>query len=109
MSLYAQYIKERENKEIVETEEGFATYFYIDSGVYIQDIYVHPESRHANVASKFADLIAFKAKNNGYTKMYGSIVPSTKHSTDSLKVLLAYGFRLESAEHNAIIMVKDIL
>lgn len=108
MSLYGQYIKERENKDIVEDDYGYATYFFINDGVYIQDIYVHPDHRHSNIASKYADEIANLAKQKGYKKMYGSVVPSMSHSTSSLKVLLSYGFRLESSERNAIIMVKDI-
>lgn len=108
MSLYAKYINERENKEIIETEQGFATYFYIDSGVYIQDIYVSSDQRQSGVAASFADQIAKLAKSKGYSKMYGSVRIGTKGATDSLKVLLAYGFELDSAGTNGIVMVKDI-
>lgn len=108
MSLFGQYIKEREGKEIVEDDTGFATYFYINEGVYIQDIYVHPDHRHTGAASKLADQIAAIAKAKGNTKMYGSIMPTAKNSTASLKALLAYGFSLESAHNNAIVMVKGI-
>lgn len=108
MSLFAQYIKERENKEIVESEEGFATYFYLNDGVYIENIYVREDSRNKGTASKFADCIAQVAKSKGFSKMYGSVIPTTNNSTDSLKVLLSYGFRLDSAVNNAIIMVKDL-
>lgn len=108
MSLFGDYIKERENKEIVEDSTGFATYSYLPQGVYIQDIYVAPDYRHAGTAAKFADQIAVIAKEKGHTKMYGSVMPSAKGATSSLKVLLAYGFQLDSAGPNAIIMVKDI-
>lgn len=108
MSLFGDYIRERENKEIVENEHGFATYFYIPTGVYIQDIYIDKDHRHSGLASMFADSIAAKAKERGVSKMYGSVMPTANGSTESLKVLLAYGFRLESATNNAIIMVKEI-
>lgn len=107
-SLFGQYIAEREGKEIVEDANGFATFFYINDGVYIQDLYVNPDFRQSGAASKYADQIAEIAKAKGYKKMYGSVVPSLKSSTTSLKILFAYGFRLDSSERNAIIVVKDI-
>ena len=108
MSLYGSYLKERENKEIVESDQGFATYTYLNDGVYIEDIYVHPDHRQSHIASTFADQIANIAKEKGFKKMYGSVVPSTNHSTESVKVLFAYGFRLYSSEKNFILFVKEI-
>ena len=107
-SLYGQYIAERANQAIVEDEFGFATYMFTEKGVYIEDIYVLPDHRHEHRASKYADEIAKIAREKGCTKMYGSVVPSANHSTASLKVLLAYGFYLDSSTNNFILMVKDI-
>ncbi len=108
MSLYGQYIKERLGKEIVENENGFATYYYVDDGVYIEDIFVIKEARKSNVASKLADEIADIAKNKGVKKMYGTVVPTATGSEVSLKVLMAYGFKPHSAQTNLIVMVKEI-
>jgi ribosomal protein S18 acetylase RimI-like enzyme len=108
MSLFGQYIQEREDKCIIESDIGFATYSFSDAGVYIQDIYVHPEHRKSGEASRLANEIAVIAKEKGLTKMYGSVVPSANNSTDSLKVLLAYGFKLDSSSNNFIVMVKGI-
>lgn len=108
MSLYAQYILEREGKQIVEDAQGFATYFYLADGVYIENIYVNPEHRKSGCASRYADQIADIAKAKGFTKMYGSVKPSANGSTESLQVLFAYGFKLDSAAPNAIIAVKEI-
>lgn len=107
-SLYAQYIEERLGKKIIETTSGFATYFYIQDGAYIEDIYVHPDFRMSGEASKIADQIASIARDKGYQKMYGSIKPSAKGSTESLKVLLAYGFSLLESNTDSIFLVKGI-
>lgn len=107
-SLFGQYIRERQNKEIVEDERGFCTYFYLKDGVYIEDLYVKPDHRQAGVASSYADKVAELAKAKGFNKMYGSVALMANHSTSSLKVLLAYGFQLDSAHNNSIILVKDI-
>lgn len=108
MSLQAQYAKERENIETLESEIGFATYYFLEDGCYIKDIYVHPDHRKSGEASRLANEIAVMAKEKGSKKLYGTVCPSANGSTESLKVLLAYGFRLDSCISNLIAMVKEI-
>ncbi len=110
MSLYADYLKERTQDQIFETKTGFATYRYLNDGktVYIVDIYTVPESRKSGHASFLADLVADEARENGAIEMLGTVQPSAKGSSASLKVLLAYGFELQSASNDCIIMRKDI-
>lgn len=107
-SLFGLYIKERLNKNIIEDDNGFCTYIFLQDGVYLEDIYVHPDHRQSGKASELADRIAEIAKEKGLKKMYGSVVPNAKFSTESLKVLLAYGFRLKSSEQNVIYFEKDL-
>ena len=107
-SNHALYIKEREGKEIVESEKGFATYYYLNDGCYVQDIFVKNEFRKQNVAKEMLDEISNIAKSQGYNKLYGSVVPSTKGSTLSLKLSLEYGFQLDSSINNFIVLTKDI-
>lgn len=108
-SLYAQYIEEREGKHILESEYGFATYQFLDNGrCYIEDIYVVPDYRKSYAASNMANAITAIAKDKGCKTLIGSVVPSAKGSTASLKVLLAYGFKLESCQNNFIVMSKEI-
>lgn len=110
MSLYGQYIQERENKGIVESEHGFATYklFPDLQECYIEDIYVVPEQRKSDLATDMADEISNVAKSKGYKFLTGSVVPSNNNSTASLKVLLAYGFKLLRSETNLIYFIKEL-
>lgn len=107
-SLYAHYIKERENKEIVESEKGFATYCFTNDGCYIVDIYVLPEFRKSGEASNMANQITEIAKSKGFNKLYGTVSPLANGSTESLKVLLAYGFKLDSSNSQLLVLKKDI-
>jgi ribosomal protein S18 acetylase RimI-like enzyme len=107
-SLYAQYLSEREGREIVETPLGFATYHIQGPDVYIVDIYVIPECRTKGIAAEMADEIAKRARAKGCTTMFGTVVPSVAGSTASLKVLLAYGFSLASSTNDFIVMKKGI-
>lgn len=108
MSLFAEYLAELGQKQIIEDDNGFATYFEIPTGMYIEDIFVKKDKRHTDVASKYADSISMIAKEKGLTKLYGSVKPSVKTSTSAMRVLLAYGFKLEKALEDAIIFVKEL-
>ena len=108
MSLYGQYIAERENKSIIETDKGFVTFYPMNGGLYLEDIYVIPEERHSREASKLADQVAEIALEKGLTKLYGSVVPSANNSTASLRVLLGYGFKLDSCTNNFILFRKEL-
>lgn len=109
-SLYAQYVAERTWDSILEYEHGYATYRYTDTDktVYIIDIYVEPEFRKQGLAAKMADEIVKFAQIRGCKKLIGSVVPSVKNSTASVKVLLAYGMSLDSSTENFILFKKDI-
>lgn len=109
--MYAKYLKENRNDQIIETSKGFATYRYInnDSSVYIIDIYVLPEYRKEHVASEMANEIASIAKSKGVTEMLGSVVPSSNDSTASLKVLLGYGMTLKSSSNDFIVFRKELV
>lgn len=112
MSHYAEYLRERTEDRILETEEGFATYRFTQSqggqSVYIIDLFVHPDHRKRGVASSIADRIVAIAKLRGCTKLLGTVVPSMKGSTASLRVLIGYGMWLQSAAADLVIMEKDI-
>lgn len=108
MSLFAEYIKELKGKSIIEDEKGFATYFAIPGGMYIEDIYVKQAYRKDGIASYYADEIVKEAKKLGLNKLYGSVNPSNNNSTISMKVLLSYGFKIDSSANDAIVLSKEI-
>lgn len=108
MSLYSEYVKERLNKEVIENENGFATYLFMDDGVYVEEIFVRKEYRNKGIAKEMLDQISVIAKNKGYKKMIGSVVPSTNGATHSLQAAFAYGFKLDSCRQGIIVYTKEI-
>lgn len=111
-SMYAKYIEEKTTDQILETDRGFATYRYIDhegiKSVYIIDIYVLPECRQQGFASYMTEIIAKKSASDGCKQMFGTVMPSSKGSTLSLKAQLGNGFELSSSAQDAIILRKEI-
>lgn len=107
-SLYSRYIKERTGKHCIENNTGFATYEIQVPYCYIEDIYILPEHHKGGRASKLADIIVEIAKSQGCTTLLGTVQPSTKGSTESMKVLLAYGFKLLRSELDKIRFAMEI-
>lgn len=108
MSLYAEYINELSGKEIIESDKGFTTYYINNDTCYIEDIFVLPEFRKDGIALEMANSVKNIAKERGCKKLYGTVLPTTKGSTHSLRLLIEYGFKLDSALNNLIVLVKDI-
>lgn len=108
LSLYARYVMEREGMEIIETDISFVTYYFVEKECYIKDVFVKEEHRKTGEATRLGDEIAKIAKSKGCTKLYGTVVPSAKGSTESLKFLLAYGFKLDSSVNNFIALIKEL-
>lgn len=107
MSLYADYLKERQGIETVEHEFGFATYKRIDAEtVYLQDIFVVKEHRRNGVASELSAKIAEIAKASGAKKLIGSVDITAHGVTESMKAILGDGFRFSHAQGNGIYFVK---
>lgn len=108
LSLYSDYILERENRECIEDPEGFVTFKVFGKECYIQDIYIVPLKRRSNKATELATQVEVIAKERGCTIITGSVCPSAKNSTDSIKVLIAYGFKLMKSEPDLIWFAKEV-
>lgn len=108
-SLYAEYIKERCGRGILETKEGFATFEYpTEDIVYIIDLYVKPEFRKTHVAATLADEIVRQALKEGKKFLLGSVDVTAKGAETSCKVLEAYGMKIHKVAEPMIFYVKQI-
>lgn len=86
------YIKERENKEIVETDFGFALYEVDKNVIYLSDIYVVPEQRNAKKVYEIADIVTTIGRERNCNILMGSIDPKLDTADRSRKVLSNYGY-----------------
>ena len=64
-SLYAEYVKEREGYETLETGISFATYRVSGSEIYIRDIFVSRDFRDVDVGRRFIDDVVKIGKDSG--------------------------------------------
>lgn len=108
MSLYSQYLKEREGVETLEDANGFASYKYLEDCVYVTDVYVVPEMRKKGIASDYVDRVSEIAKDKGYSKVVVSVDLRANGASESMMVQLRYGFKLDSCNENMIYLIKEI-
>lgn len=107
-SMYPAYLKERENKDILATDFGFIICQPLDKCYYLVDIYVNPENRQSGEAQKLTDMAINKARELGYDKVMGTVVPSAPYATNNLRIMIKYGFEVVSSEANIIYIQKII-
>lgn len=109
LSLYAQYIKEREDKEVIESDEGFATYKIFSNGeCYLQDLYVIPEKRKSGLAIEMTNKVVEIAKEHGCHTLVGSVCSEDKSATKNMKIFLTYGMQIHKIIGNMIFLNKKI-
>lgn len=108
MSLYAEYLKEREGFDILEMPEGYATYKITGNECYLRDLYVRSTVRNKGTATSMADTICSIAKEFGCKWLIGSVSPAASHSTESVKHLLNYNMKLLKSEKDMIYFIKEL-
>jgi len=106
--MWANYIKEREGFETLESEHAFLVYKISGEECYIKDIFVEKEHRRFNLGTELADKCVQIARDAGCKFISGTVVPSTNGATVSMMSLLAYGFTIRAAQNDLIILIKEI-
>lgn len=105
MKLYADYIKERENAEVVYNDFGFMSYKVETLGTTILDAYVVPEKRKSNIAKNFLMDIAEKTNSK---KLYTNTDENANGWQISEKVILALGFKKIGKINTCNYYIKEI-
>lgn len=108
MDLWAQYFKEREGYETINTDKGIASFKIVNEDCYIRDIFVAKEFRSTGEATYLADEISKIAIQRGCRFLTGSIIPSMNGSTGSMFGLIKYGFKINWAKEDYICLVKEL-
>lgn len=108
MSLYAEYVRERENKHILEDDKGFITYVVNGDECYIVDMYIKEKHRRSGHGIKQADQVCEAAKRLGCKYITGSVDPRTNGATYSMKLLINYGMEVLMVKDSLVYFVKEL-
>lgn len=109
MELFAEYLKERSGRELIEEPGvGFASFEIVGEECYIVDIFVRESARKLGHAAKLADKIAWRARVKGCTHLKGTVDLLCNGARESTLALLHYGFRPVRAQGEVIFFRKDL-
>ena len=107
-SLYSQYILERQGRETLEDDKGFATFDINGEYCYIVDIFVIKSERRTHSATAYADRVVEMAKERGCKFLLGTVDPRAFGAEISTKVILSYGYKYREFKDNLIWFIKEI-
>ena len=93
-SLYAKYIKEREGKDIVEDENGFATYILLPNCLYVVDVFVVKEKRQEGLAKCYFYRLEDLAKEKKLEYIMTSLDNSDENHKIKLEALYRDGYNI---------------
>lgn len=110
MSLYADYLLEREGISVIESDNGFLSYVQHEDALYIVDVFVKPEARRTHEATSLESKAIEIARSLGLKKMMGSVVLNVNGVSRSLKMMIGSGYEYLSfdADKQTMFFVKDI-
>lgn len=106
--MYGDFVFETRGISSVETEKGFATFILKDKECYIEDLYVKPEFRRKGAARELADKVKDNAQRVGCVWLTTTVNCVFHDPSTSVEVILAYGFKIISAQNNAIFFKMEI-
>ena len=114
-SLYALYRKETENVETIEEDHGFANYSieYADNKVivYVQEVYICHSSRGLKRSAEFVNKCIKQAleDNHKVTHVMTTVAVQGNNIEPSMKAILNYGFKLDSATPTLLYFSKELI
>lgn len=108
-SLYKDYIKERQGREVLEYDDGFATYEIDGDYIYLADIYVVPEKRGKKRSSEIADKVSEIGKEKSCKYLLGSVDPLDENYLRSIGVLINYGYEYWKKDKKGLMIFKKEL
>ena len=104
--LFLQYKKERENVESIQVDGAFITYKFLQDYCYIEDVYCVPELRTSGIAHELATKVEIIARENGFTKMLGSVDTNASCPEQSLKACFNNGYKILNLQGSVIWLHK---
>lgn len=96
-SLWAKYLAERDRKEVLEAEHGFAVFSFSEQNIcYLEELFVTQEFRHKGLSVHLANEVEKIALERGSTILVGSVriendAKRSKESARVVKGLINYG------------------
>lgn len=107
-SLYAKYIKERQDLDIIEREHGFLSYRIEDNHLFIADLFVEKEHRGNGLVQDMVNEVENIASEFNRKYLMATVCPNTNNADISIKVVGSFGGKFLEIKDNMLYFIKEI-
>jgi len=108
LSIYADYMKEVYNKEVIESANFLIVYSFNEEVFYLEDFYIRSEFRDKGFGKELMETIISMAKVKGCKKLLGSVSLLCNYKDENMAKFLKFGFKIQSLGSDIIFLIKDI-
>lgn len=107
-TLFAEYIKEREGFEVMETEESFVIYKIKGELAFISHAFTRKNYRRDHYMSELLDALSEFLLSKRVSALSASIDLRDQNASTTLLASLKYGFEIKAAEQGIIFIEKNL-
>lgn len=107
-TLYAKYIKQRDDREMLEDENAFVIYKIVGEECFIVDMFVEKDSRGSSKFKSLLDSLSNIASENKCKVISANIHLIDVGATHAFRSALQFGFKLARAENGILLIVKEL-
>lgn len=105
-SMYAEFIKEREGLDLIETNAGFLTFKIVGGECFIANMFIRPSERGSQLCEELLSNLFDYAMTRKCEVVTGNIHLNDKGCNRTLRAALKNGFNLVKAEHGVLLIAK---
>lgn len=112
MELYKQYLKEREDIELIYNQSGFISYYESaiqnNKCIHIEDLFVQKEMRGSGIGQYLGNKVEEIAIRNNINYLTCNIIKSTNGWQNALRLFKIFGFEVKAEINDKIFLVKQL-
>ena len=109
MDLYREYLKEKNNIELLVHEFGFLSYSLLPEGAFLEDLFVIPKKRRQGVYKNLIAQFIKIARLKGYKRLIGRVgFECNQTANDTLKASLNFGWKVCKLTPEEVWIALDI-
>lgn len=109
MSLWAEYVREREGCEVYEDESGFVAWKLVsETHVLIKELFVLEGKRKGFKAKDFMDRVKIYAREHGAVTLFATVDLRSNGGSKALQLALFYGFKAVTGNNDTILLEMGV-
>lgn len=108
MSLFAEYIKEREGLDTIENENGFISFAIRSDLCFVRDLFIKKTARQLGYARMLYGQLLRLARDAKCSKLVCHVDTRAQNAAHSLEIILSRGFHVADAQGGVITLEKEL-